>query len=675
MAGYEIGISGIRTAQRALDIIGNNIANAATEGYHRQDIDLRPADASYTGGFLLGQGVEFAGIIRRINTLIEDQILVQDASMSSLNRQMESLRSIESAMAELSTPGISTAMDNFYNAFYDLSLRPNDITLQSSVVSAAQTLTNQFRNVAAVVNNLKDSTYTEAKSTVQGINELSAQIATMNRIIYTQQVRGFDASNMMDQRDKLVIELNRLAGVEVVKKEYGQVDVILSDIPLVVGSNTTPIEVNLQQEGDHYDMVISISGTEQVQDTVTGGSLGGLFTLHNSLLSDILDQLNTLAQTIISETNKIHVQGVGSEGSFTSLTGWTMGQSSVSEFTPPVSAGTIYVRVTAPDGSVTRHAVAVTASSTLQSVADDLALIPGLQDNTGVNSGRLQIVANEGYQFDFLPGVTAEPSSYSPSPLAGAGPAANQAAPSIQVSGLYSGTVNQIYTCTVNTSPPGQTCAIGTGVMDLVVQDGSGTTIASLNIGQGYQGGTEILLENGIKVSLSANGVSPGYLNDGDQFTINALANSDTSGFLAAVGLNCFFAGNDASTIALTDDIVRSPGLIAVSRSVEQSDNANATAIAQLGDTASSALGGYSTKEYYRNLTVSVGNSISFTQMQYDNAQGIKKSLESQRDEVSGVDINDQAMQMMIYERMFQAMSKYLNTIADSLKTLITIIS
>jgi len=58
MAGYEIGISGIRTAQRALDIIGNNIANAATEGYHRQDIDLRPADASYTGGFLLGQGVE-----------------------------------------------------------------------------------------------------------------------------------------------------------------------------------------------------------------------------------------------------------------------------------------------------------------------------------------------------------------------------------------------------------------------------------------------------------------------------------------------------------------------------------------------------------------------------------------------------------------------------------------
>jgi len=422
-------------------------------------------------------------------------------------------------------------------------------------------------------------------------------------------------------------------------------------------------------------MVISISGTEQVQDTVTGGSLGGLFTLHNSLLSDILDQLNTLAQTIVSETNKIHAQGVGSEGSFTSLTGWTMGQSSVSEFTPPVSAGTIYIRVTAPDGSVTRHAIAVAAGSTLQSVADDLALIPGLEDNTGVNSGRLQIVANEGYQFDFLPGVTAEPSSYSPNPLAGAGAAANQAPPSIQISGLYTGTVNQTYTCTINTSPPGQTYAIGTGVMDLVIQDGSGATIASLNIGQGYQGGTEILLENGIKVSLSANGVSPGYLNDGDEFTINALANSDTSGFLAAVGMNSFFAGNDASTITLADDIVRSASRIAVSRSVEQSDNANAVAIAQLGDTASSALGGFSTKEYYRNMTVSVGNSISFTQMQYDNAQGIKKSLESQRDEVSGVDVNDQAMQMMVYERLFQAMSKYLNTISDSLKTLITIIS
>lgn len=674
MSGYEIGISGIRTAQRSMDIIGNNIANAATEGYHRQDINLRPFSESFTDGQMIGQGVDFVGVIRRVNAAIEEQILGQDATMSSLSRQMESLRSIESALAELSTPGISASLDKFYNAFADLSLRPSDVTLQSAVVSAAQTLTNQFRSVSSVVANLQEIAYSEAQSTVGRINEMSREIADMNEIIYNQQVRGFDSSNTMDQRDKLVIELNRLAGVEVITRQLGQVDVVLSGIPIVTGNYATAIQTDLVNQGDANILVLSVTGSEQFQGQAEGGSLGGLFVLQNTLLRDINDKLDTLAQAVISETNKIHVQGIGAAGSFTSQVGWTMSQENVTDFVPPVKDGTIYVRVTAPDGSVARHAVSVDSSSTLQSVAADLAAIDGLQDNTGINNGRLQIVANTGYTFDFLPGVLSVPSSFTPDPLAGAGADPDQAPPSIEIGGVYTGTINQEYTCTVKTTPPGQTHAIGTGTMTLLIQDGSGATRGSVNIGQGYTGGSEISLENGIKIVLGSNGVSPGYLNDGEVFTISALVNSDTSGFLASVGINCFFSGNSASSFVLNSDIVQSGRNIAVSRSPEQGDNSNALAISKLSKASSNALGGLTTKDYYRNLTVNVGNDISFTQLQYDNSQGIHKSLSEQRDQVSGVDINDQAMQMMIYERMFQAMSKYLSTISSSLETMMTIV-
>jgi flagellar hook-associated protein FlgK len=672
MAGYEIGISGIRTAQRSLDIIGNNIANAATEGYHRQDIDLRAASESYSGGHMIGQGVDFVGVIRRVNSIIEDQLLGQDASMSSLSRQMESLRSIESALAELSTPGISTSLDNFYNAFADLSLRPNDVTLQSAVVSAAQTLTNQFRSVASVVTDLQDMTYSEAQSTVEKINVLTRQIAEMNGIIYDQQVRGLDSSNTMDQRNKLVIELNRLAGVKVTEREYGQIDVVLSGIPVVASGFATELQADLQTDGDVSTLILSVAGSEQIQGQAEGGVLGGLFVLKNTVLHGIMDKMDALALAVASETNKVHVQGVGADGSFTNQTGWTMAQENVSDFVPPVVPGTIYVRVTAPDGSVSRHAITVNASSTLQSVADDLALIPGLENSTGLNNGRLQIVANSGYAFDFLPGVLAEPSSYTPNPLAGAGVNADQAPPIIRISGLYTSSTNQDYTCTVQTTPPSGTNAVGTGVMNLIVRDGSGVQVASVNIGQGYEAGTEINLDNGIKVSLGANGISPGYLNDDEVFTISALNNSDTSGFLASVGINCFFSGNDAMSLALNSDIVQSSRNIAVRG---QSGNSNAAAIAGLGQVKLDDLGGLTTKDYYRNMTVDVGNQISFTQLQYDNSNGIYRSLEKQRDEVSGVDINDQAMQMMIYERMFQAMSKYLNTISSSLETMMKIVS
>jgi flagellar hook-associated protein 1 FlgK len=647
MAGYEIGISGLHAAQQSLDVIGNNIANAATEGYHRQDIDLRPSEDSFSNGYLIGQGVDFKGVIRRVNQLIEEQILQQEASMSSLSRQSESLRSIESALAELSSPGISTALDDFYNSFQELSLYPDDTNLRSSVVSAAQTLSNQLRSAASIVTNLEDITYSEAQTTVQNLNELSGQIAQMNKVIYEQQVRGFDSANLMDQRDQLIAEMNKLAGVTISNGSYGQVNVAISGIPVVVGVHAVSLEATLVPDGEEYDLMINVEDSEQYEAGITGGVLGGLVSLRNDVLREITDKLDTLSQTIITETNQIHVQGVGADGSFTSLIGWLVTEDGFSDYSSTLEEGVdypLYIRVTAPDGSVERHEITINSNSTMESVCEDIADITGLS-NTAINSGRLQITADNGYGFDFLPGVLAEP-AYTV-PLVGGGTATTE----------------------------GGAQAIGTGMMTLTVVDGGGAVVASVNIGQGYVAGTPLALENGITITLSSNEISPGYFQDDDEFTINALASSDTSGFLASVGLNCFFAGTDASSIALSDDIVVSNRSIAVSRGIEQSDNANAAAIAQLGKTASDTLGGISTTEYYRTLAVDVGDQISYTQTQYDNAEGIQRSLTQQRDEISGVDINNQAMKMMIFERMFQAMSKYISVVSDSIQTVMQILS
>jgi flagellar hook-associated protein 1 FlgK len=672
MAGYEIGVSGLHATQQALDVIGNNIANAATEGYHRQDIDLRPADDALTSGYLIGQGVNFDGIIRRVNQVIEEQILQQDASLSALSRQADSLRSIESAFAELSSEGISTAMDDFYNAFQELSVHPEDINLRSAVVSAAQTLTSQLRNAASVVTNLEDITYSEAQTTVQQINEYTTQIAQMNKVIYEQQVRGFNTANVMDQRDQLVAELNKMAGVDVTSTGYGQVNVAISTIPVVVGANAVMIEASLLPNEGEYDLVLNVAGSEQYETEVSGGTIGGLVNLRNDILREIRGKLDTLAQTIVSQTNQIHVQGVGAEGSFSNLTGQVMTNENFAAYMATLETGTdysLYVRVIAPDGSVTRNEITINSSSTMATIADDLADITGLS-NTTMNSGRLQITADSGYTFDFLPGAMTEP-NYA-TPLVGGGTAAT-APPAIEINGLYTGTIDEEYTCTVTTE--GSVQAIGTGVMTLDIVDHDGSVVASINIGQGYTAGSSITLEDGLTIKISSSGISPGYFDDGDEFTIDALATSDASGFLSAAGINCFFAGSNASSISLSDGITESSLNIAVSRGVEQTDNANAVAIAQLATTTSDALGGASTTEYYRNLATDVGNQISFTQTRYDNAEGIQRSLVQQRDEISGVDINDQAMKMLVYERMFQAMSKYISMVDESIQTMMGIIS
>ena len=316
-----------------------------------------------------------------------------------------------------------------------------------------------------------------------------------------------------------------------------------------------------------------------------------------------------------------------------------------------------------------------TIGGTLASVAADLAAIPGLDNGTGLYSGRLQIVANTGYEFDFIPGVMTVPTVTIPDPLAGAGAGADQLAPVIEISGSYTGSVNQTYTCTVHTSPPGGTLQVGNGTMELEVVDGSGSTVATVLVGSDYEPGSVIELDNGIRVSFKPNGQSGGYFNDGDVFTIEALASSDTSGFLAAVGINCFFAGRDASSIEVADEIRQDVSRIAASQSGDATGNLNCLAMARLGDEALSDLGGLTTKEYYRQLAVNVGHDISMMELQYNNTEGILRSLQQHRDSLSAVDINEEAGRMIIYERMFQAMARYINTIHSTMDTLLTLLS
>lgn len=674
MAGYEIGISGLHAAQKALDIIGNNIANAATEGYHRQEVMLQPADEVYTNGQKVGQGVEITDIRRLFNHILEDEILRQTSSESDMEKRLEVLRVIENAFGELSNEGLSTAIDEFYASFKDLSLHPNDVNLQSSVLSAAKTLANQFRSLATVISDVEDMIFSEAVSTVDRVNILASEIAKLNKEVYEQMVRGHNANNIMDQRDKLVSELSQLIGIRTAIRDNGMVDITASDVSLVVGANITELEIGLETDGQNYQLGLRPKESDKYDTQLTGGVLGGLFKLKNELVSDIHMQFDLLAQTLISQTNQLHVQGVGSDGSFSMLSGWTMSEMDVSDMQPPVSAGQIHIRVTDPAGDIQRYTITVDSTSTLESVGADIAAIPGLDQNTSVNSGRLQIIANAGYSFDFLPGVLSEPNLTVPDPLAGAGGGAAEMPPTIAVSGSYTGLSDETYTVTVNTVPPGQTYAIGTGSMELEFRNTSGAVVKTMDIGQGYVAGTKLILENGISLCLQSNGASPGFFNDGEQFVIGAIADSDTSGFLAAVGINSFFSGVDASSIAVSDFISQDPSRIAVSKSADMNDNLNATAIGELGDDVQAILSGLSPKQFYRKLVVDLGNELSVSQMQHDNLQSVQRSLEQQRDEISGVDVNEQASLMMVYERMFQAMSRYISTINQTYDTIMSIL-
>lgn len=293
MDSFSIGMSGLNAAQKAIDIIGNNVANAATPGYHRQRINLNPAYAKQIGSILLGGGVEFANVTREINNFLDQEILRQQSSLAQTSRELESLRTVETAFGELTgNSSLSAAIDGFFNSLQELSAHPTEPIWQRQVVTDAETMAGQFRTLSEFLTKLETQITLEAENSIGQINALTNQIAGLNDKIENVEVSGGQANNLCDQRDQCIKELSELIGVETQAREYGVVDVSIGGIPVVSGSSVTELEVGLNENNC---LAITVAGASNYNTDAQGGQLGGLFSLRNELIPDIHDHLDDLA--------------------------------------------------------------------------------------------------------------------------------------------------------------------------------------------------------------------------------------------------------------------------------------------------------------------------------------------------------------------------------------------
>ncbi len=653
MQNFDIAISGLSVAQKALNVIGNNVANAATEGYHRQEINLLPSYSSQVGGTVLGGGVEMAGVTRVIDRLLEQELLRQKSSLGYVSQELTTLETVENAFGEFAAgSSLSVVLDDFFNALQDLCAHPTDAIYQNQTITAGQALAGQFRTLGEFLAGLETQVALEAENAVDKINTLIGQIARLNDDIKAIEIRAGDANNLRDQRDRCITELAESIGVETVSREHGVVDVTVAGISVVTGAVATELEVGLNEDG--Y-LGILPAGAYSYVTSVQQGRLGALLSLKNSTLTDIHSDLDALANAVIQQVNGLHVQGVGSAGSFTELTGWAVASQDLSDFEPPLTDGKVCIRVTnTTTGQIERHEIEVDVSDdSLTSVAADISAITGLA--ASVVSSKLQIRADAGYRFDFLPAVLSEPAA---SNLTAATP------PSVSVSGIYTGQENDTFCFKVLDSG-----AVGNGNLRLEVKNESGDVVEILNVGAGYAAGDVLELDNGIEISLSM-----GDLIANGTFEAAAFADTDTSGLLAAAGINTFFSGDAATTMAVCEEILNSPSRMATALGPEMNDNSNAQQLAELADQTIGTLNDMTPGQFYSRLVTNLGQDISIKQMRQGNVENMVQNLADRQGEMSGVNINDEAARILVYEQMFQAMAKYLTTIQSSMLSLMEIV-
>jgi flagellar hook-associated protein FlgK len=472
---------------------------------------------------------------------------------------------------------------------------------------------------------------------------------------------------MCDQRDQLITELSNLIGVDTINRENDVVDVSCSGIPIVTGSATSSLEIGLNNNGE---LGITIQGSTVYSTDVTGGKLGGLISLSNTTVSQIQHDLDLLASTIIKEINSLHVQGVGSAGSFDNLIGWTNESGNLADF-GDVTAGYTYIRViNQTDGTVTRTRIPVMQDASSDSLSDIVDYINANVANVSASvnsSNQLSISAKPGYEFDFIPAPLSEPAAADIN-------FNGTIDPEIKISGVYNGSSNERLKFTIE-----GTGQIGNSDLKLTVTDSHGNIVAEdLKIGTGYSSGSEIAIgSTGITIKLTSPntlGNEIANLADGDCFYLDVLNSSDTSGLLSATGLNTFFSGKGAKDMAVCDEIVLNPGRTATALSAKMNDNINVKRMSNLSDKSISNFGDLSCTEFYRQLVTGIGQDISIVGTEKENVESMILNLTNQQSEISGVDINDESAQLLVYQQMFQSLAKYMSTVNQTLEAIMEII-
>ena len=640
----QIGISGILTAQRAMLVASHNISNANTKGYTRQSSILAARNPMITTAGTIGQGVELVKIIRHKDDYLNSRLRDLSSSIGSASIKSQYLKELETVFNETSESSLNNALSSFFKGINDLSQNPESISIRSTFLETANTLTDTFRRVVGELDQMKIFIKQSVENKISDINALSTNIANVNKQIAVLKTKGIDSNDLLDKREALLHDLSKLTHITVNSQRNGMVDVIAPGGHLVSGSSATTLTFDIDTSGD-----ISITDAKKVlKYSFKTGEIKALQDFYNTTLVNYDTKLDNLASGIIKDVNRIHSEGVGLSGGFTTI----KSINSVSDATAALnsaglnitpSTGDVYITVTnTSTGEVTKNKISVNVAtdsltdfqnainSTTSGIAGDIT--------ASVTDNKLQIVTTTGYKFNFSYALDPNPGALGTS--------------TASVSGIYSGQSNDVYTFT----------ALGTGTigttpgLQVEVKNSIGTVVATLDVGDTYTPGNTLNVANGVSLSLSG-----GTISIGNTFSLDVINDSDSTNLLAALGINTFFSGADASDIVVSTDVSNDVSLIAASTG-EVGNNTNALRLAALQDD-NSAISNTSFADYLHQIASSLGEEASNAYKSEESYSVLETSLANRKDEISGVSVDEELVNLIRFQQAYQASSKYISII------------
>lgn len=310
-----IGMTGLNAAQANLITTGQNISNAGTRGYSRQQVVQTSNEPMFTGNGFLGQGTNVETVKRVYNQYLTTQLLGSQTIAASMESYTAQISQINNLLSDNST-GLSPALNGFFSGLSDLAAAPASIPSRQAFLSDAQSLVSRFNALDQRINEVRYGVNTQIDSVVGQINAYAQQIADINQRILIAQAAGSSqpANDLLDQRDQLINDLNKEIRVTVVPQTDGSYSIFMGTGQLLVTGNQASQLLAKPDEFDAFRTVVAMkppTGTPFTlpDNQLVGGTLGGLVAFRNESLDTSQNALGRLALTLAQSFNDQHKLG------------------------------------------------------------------------------------------------------------------------------------------------------------------------------------------------------------------------------------------------------------------------------------------------------------------------------------------------------------------------------
>jgi len=571
----NVAASGLKSQQKAIDVVSHNIANVNTPGYSRQTSQLVTLSPEQLGKLDFGRGVNLSNISRSVDQVVDQAMLKNNPQQAYWTEVKSGLNSIESLFGSLQGTGLSAAMNDFFLAAQQMGNAPADVAQKNNMRTKSATLSIEISSMSKQLTETQRITDQKIDQNLFSANALLKQIASLNMQIsqHESSAQGLigAANDLRDQRDQAVRDLSTLLPVQNVRTNDGGLllQTLGGDL-LVQGGNAQQLARGTVANSSFANIVIA-GTTTPVTGLDQGGAIGGSIALRDGRLAGYIKDLDSLAVNLSFAMNQTNASGVGS--------------SRLSQ----VQSGLGAVNAALPVNDISQNNPfsAQIQNGTFTMHVYDAAGVP----LTPASKGTITITAATSSMTSIAADITA--------------------------------------------LVPGVTASVGaTG---------------------------KLLIDAGVN--------TVGFSND-------------SSNFLAAYQVNSLFQGNSAASLKLSDAVQANAGMISTGQidlltsAVNAGDNKAALLMVGLQNQAIAIDGSTSASLNDRtsSLSTQYGNDVSLARQQETFFKGEADSLSQQRQAFSGVNIDEELVSMIKFQRAYEASAKVIQTSNQMLDSLMGLI-